>query len=102
MDRKTLKTIIDLLPHGSGINGDWSIEEKTDCYECSNFYQAMNENGYYDGFVHFMIKIWTNGKDWELEISDDSSVELCEEYDLFDYLESEFIDCVPEILELIA
>lgn len=56
----------DSLPHGSGINGNWSIwqhsKDKTLWY-ASNFYQAMNEVGMYCHTYDFTLTLKV--KDYE-------------------------------------
>jgi len=41
------KQLAELLPHGSGINGDWKIKKIGKRFVCSNTYEAMDENGSY-------------------------------------------------------
>ncbi|MFW9958808.1 MAG: hypothetical protein ACFFCT_12115 [Candidatus Odinarchaeota archaeon] len=50
----------DILPHGSGINGDWGFELKGDIVEASNFYSAMDEMGGYCHDWHFTATIKIN------------------------------------------
>lgn len=57
----------DCLPHGSGIDGDWTIEVSEDglSAECYNSFHRMNENGYYCGWIDFraIIRIVTKWED---------------------------------------
>lgn len=46
---------MDTIPHGSGIDGDWSVSEKAGKWRFSNFYHGMNEFGYYDGYANFSV-----------------------------------------------
>ena len=46
--------LADLLPHGAGIDSDWTIEETPVGYECFNSYHAANESGYI-GWVDFSV-----------------------------------------------
>lgn len=55
---QTMVTLMDLLPHGSGIDSSWN----TDVEKCGDdrleFYCAfhhMNEGGYYDGWTEFTV-----------------------------------------------
>lgn len=52
-----LEFLIDTLPHGSGINCEWSINApKNGRYVYfSNSYHCMNEGGYYVGYQDFSI-----------------------------------------------
>lgn len=52
-------TLIDLLPHGSGIDHSWSIDRlKNGHIVCRNSYHGMDENGYYDGWQDFSVKLF--------------------------------------------
>lgn len=55
--QKRLIDIIESLPHGSGIDSDWSMHETKSYYCFTNSYHAMDENGYYDGWADFTVKI---------------------------------------------
>ena len=46
-----------LLPHGSGINDTWVIEDKGDRYIAYNSYHYMNELGYYECWIDFSLVI---------------------------------------------
>jgi len=89
----TDEQIIDVLPHGSGIDGSWTIRRqkngKVRCY-CS--YHGMDENGYYDGWQDFYVVLADHAYD----------VHLCGyrvhrgwAYGLLDYL-SEVVGCALE------
>ncbi len=41
------KQLAELLPHGSGINGDWKIKKIGNKFIASNYYEAMDDNGSY-------------------------------------------------------
>ena len=93
----------EILPHGSGINYDWYIEEISENgtlseIQCSNKFDIMNENGYYNGVVDFTVKInIKNGKiaDFtiDMETQDDVNLMLLRDYlydlfaDIFDSLQ---------------
>lgn len=48
--------LIKALPHGSGINYDWTVEQGIDwTFKCYNAFQAMDSNGYYCGAVRFEV-----------------------------------------------
>jgi len=59
-DRHTdrIQELLDMLPHGSGLDGEWSID-----YDLSHLnklvinmsYHAMNDAGYYDGWIDFTL-----------------------------------------------
>lgn len=57
---ETIKRLLNELPHGSGIDWDWTIDH----WKCSskklflsNSYHVRNENGYYDGWIDFTVKV---------------------------------------------
>lgn len=54
---KKLETLLNTLPHGSGIDYDWTIEEKKGKIICHNAWHYMNEQGFYDGILPFRIVI---------------------------------------------
>lgn len=47
----------DLLPHGSGINYDWSFERSGEDITAYNRWDVMNSNGYYIGAVGFSFTL---------------------------------------------
>lgn len=56
-----LQKMIDCLPHGSGINGNWNISYKyrngIKSYALANTFDCMDENGFYDKYVHFRVTV---------------------------------------------
>ena len=56
----TIQQLIEMLPHGSGLDGTWKIDigqsgdQKIILYMS---YHAMDENGFYDGWINFMLTI---------------------------------------------
>lgn len=51
--------ILDLLPHGSGIDGDWTVEtKKNGSMFFYNEYHRMNDAGYYDGWIPFTLRVF--------------------------------------------
>jgi len=54
------EALLDVLPHGSGINGSWYIDHpKTikNRFYAHNTYEAMNENGFYCHNYRFNLTI---------------------------------------------
>jgi hypothetical protein len=49
--------VVDDLPHGSGIDSDWRFYETRSYYCLTNSYHAMDDNGMYDGWMDFTVKI---------------------------------------------
>ncbi len=54
-----LEDFIDNLPHGSGIDCDWTghMSANGKYVYFSNAYHAMNEYGYYEGYQDFTVRI---------------------------------------------
>lgn len=54
-----VEDIVNVLPHGSGFDGDWVIDLEPSNYPnafCfSNSYHAMDGNGFYSGWLNFTI-----------------------------------------------
>jgi hypothetical protein len=54
------QTLLDVLPHGSGIDSDWHFEDNGNYIKCHNSYHRMNDVGMYDGWIGFSIYIRTD------------------------------------------
>ena len=53
-----LDALRDVLPHGSGIDCDWTFHENRDgSVRCSNAWHAMNDHGYYCGYIPFSFTV---------------------------------------------
>lgn len=62
--------LAEILPHGSGIDADWYInQQKNGSWVCTNSFHAMNENGYYDGWIPFKVNFFIHQKDEMNELS---------------------------------
>lgn len=60
----TVEEIVDALPHGSGIDADWTvISDSRHRKEIGCSYHAMDENGMYDGWVDFSVVIFQHTAD---------------------------------------
>lgn len=56
--------LLDRLPHGSGIDSEWNIIKQTSQQVVFlNAFHLMDENGYYNGWVEFKVKLFTHKKD---------------------------------------
>ena len=51
------RAIIENLPHGSGIDADWTADKARGTIVCHNSYHCMDEMGGYDGWVNFTVTI---------------------------------------------
>jgi len=66
-----IQSIINNLPHGSGIDGKTELEfEKSNDNKLviNSEYHVMDENGYYDGWIDFSIIIEPGWNDIDLTI----------------------------------
>ncbi len=53
-----VQALADCLPHGGGIDGNWTIEVLRDgAVRCHGEYHAMDENGYYCGWRNFRFTL---------------------------------------------
>jgi len=56
--RIDLDALRDALPHGSGIDCDWTFHEnRGGSVRCSNAWHAMNDHGYYCGYIPFAFTV---------------------------------------------
>jgi hypothetical protein len=92
---ESINAIIDKLPHGSGINGGWHIETNQTRIKASNFYEPMNEVGFYDGIAYFTLYIPLKSPiDFKLHFNDKYSQYYNRKYMLRDYLEDTIAECL--------
>ena len=57
MEKVGLK-LLELLPRGSGINGEWWVEQVNKCqFVCNNDYHAMDEMGGYCCYNEFNARV---------------------------------------------
>lgn len=65
LEGNTLKIydVVIQLPHGSGIDADWKLEvlESENKVRVNNSFHALNETGYYVGWVDFYYEFDMNG-----------------------------------------
>ena len=54
-----LEALMQKLPHGSGIDSEWTIDENSNKKKLSisNSYHVMNDNGYYEGWIDFTVVV---------------------------------------------
>ncbi len=56
---------VEKLPHGSGIDCNWEVFERKDGKTTfKNFFHAMDEHGYYDGYMPFQFTVSFNGREF--------------------------------------
>ena len=89
-DDPMLATIADKLPHGSGIDADWTIDrQENGKYVCCNSYHMMNEHGYYVGWQNFTVKLDSDGKLLDVQLNGGHSYQARQSM-LLDYLNDTF------------
>lgn len=55
-EEKINSCLLEILPHGSGIDSDWSIEISPNFITLSNSYHCMNDSGY-THWIDFSIRL---------------------------------------------
>ena len=58
---KRLEELLDKLPHGSGIDGSYYLNWDADPNKYIEFscqFHLMNDNGYYDGWTDFTVRVY--------------------------------------------
>ncbi len=57
----TFERLIDILPHGSGIDCDWTFyRQKNGSILCRNSYHLMDKHGSYCGWQDFTVKLFVH------------------------------------------
>lgn len=86
------------LPHGSGIDGTWHIEEKDDKIVASNSYHKMDEHGFYVGWQDFTVEIpKDNPQRLEILVDKDDFESDWEIQNFKEYLQQTFIPTLENI-----
>ena len=68
----TKEQLLEALPHGSGIDGDWEIENDGDAWVCRNAYHMMNASGMYVSWKPFEVWIPKDAPlDFDLQLADE-------------------------------
>ena len=92
-----VETLLDHLPHGSGIDCEWDFEIDKGNLICSNSYHVMNDNGMYNGYIDFKLIIKIDRRDiygnldWKLQ------GKLSQNNGLKEYLEDTFNEALGEL-----
>ena len=95
--------LIGILPHGSGIDFDYEIEQKGKRIYIRNAWDYMDEYGMYDDVFPFVV-CYENGcfKYLHFENCSRTQYRKIEHAGLRDYLEIMFIELEEKIQEVIA
>ena len=80
------------LPHGSGIDCDWTFEWFPTRVVCRNSWHAMNNNGFYEGYADFSLILYykRHVKDFKLEFNGYQAKRLNQKHFIREYLEDHF------------
>jgi uncharacterized protein YkuJ len=90
LDVEKMYALVDFLPHGSGINGDWSVERKGAKIIASNTYSAMNDCGMYCHDYPFTVTYTDIQEGYRFDSINVEDDENCEcGFDLENYLSGE-------------
>lgn len=103
MLQEKVEAIESVLPHGSGINFDYKIEQKDNKLYVYNAWDYMDENGYYDDIFPFVV-CYESGRFKYLHFAGctRSQYRKIEYAGLRDYLEIMFVELEEKIQEVIA
>jgi len=95
-----LERIKEGLPHGSGINYDWYIENRGQYYGMYNSYDVMNEWGYEIGAASFQLIVPKNDPmEFRLHFVGRRSGYLANYYGLRCPLEDLFAESIREMVD---
>ena len=78
--------LANLLPHGSGIDGDWLIVKIGNKLYAYNSYHIMNDYGFYVGWQDFYVVMPVNNFS-KFKLHFQGNQYLAQRYDLRGYLE---------------
>lgn len=54
---ENLQELLAMLPHGSGLDGEYKLSVQKEKIVITMQYHAMDENGFYDGWIDFTMTI---------------------------------------------
>lgn len=97
------RDILDVLPHGSGIDADWRVSFNNNQTKATfrNSFHCMDESGFYEGWQDFQIvvNLTDSVRNWahtfKLQFTGDRW--LAKKHDLRPYLEDMFAYAFDEI-----
>jgi len=93
MDTDFEEHLMEILPHGSGIDCDWEFSEQKDGkLVCKNSFHYMNGDGYYMGYIDFSIRFHRKKPtDFILQFhTNRNGYREVKNYGLREYLDAEF------------
>ena len=97
METMTMESLEINLPHGSGIDCTWEIEDMGNYFKVINSYHCMNENGYYVGYSDFSVTIpKKNREDFKLHFHGSHSQYRAKKFMLREYLEDIIYDFLTD------
>jgi hypothetical protein len=92
----TAEEIVELLPHGSGFNGDWEAFLEDGLFVGKMTYEHMSEEGMYDFNVPFELRIPVeDAMEFIIELTgSEEQNHLAEEDDLVPYFEDTIAEAI--------
>ncbi len=78
--------LLEVLPHGSGIDIAWYFDFTDKAIFCQNSYHLMNDNGFYIGWIDFQVKISINHRTIDGKIDFTISGRFGKHQDIKDHL----------------
>lgn len=92
-DEYNASFILENLPHGSGIDLKWIMDETQKTWKFRNAFHLMNEHGMYYSWADFTLHVPKRGKwseDFRLTFADDYARRQAKKNNLREYLEDLF------------
>jgi len=96
------KAVASALPHGSGFDVDWTVEDRPqkDEWVASGSFHVMNEDGYYVGWVDLDVYIpKTDPTEFRLVVRGERSHQLVRRFMLRDYFEDTIVWSLDDNLD---
>lgn len=90
--------LIEILPHGSGINCSWEFEWFANgSLRASNSFHCMNDAGFYDGYADFTLHMKEREpmRDFRLAFNGQQAQQKNRRYMLRDYLTDTTAEAMP-------
>jgi hypothetical protein len=99
LDIKGIREVLRDMPHGSGLDFNYTVLETKSFVRIVSTFDTMDENGYYDYTVTFTVLIHKSDKNRDriTFLSSDLSQYYGRKYDLCDHLWEMFSDTIEGI-----
>jgi hypothetical protein len=91
----SLLDLASALPHGGGVNCDWTVTVCKKSIQFHNSFHCMDANGFYDNYADFTVKLpiidgFLNWREFRLQFNGLIAYRLNKKYDLRSALD----DCI--------